>query len=45
MVLRILMIIVLFYFTGCVKKSNPTPQLASPQAFVIPSDSLAEVFK
>ena len=45
MALRFLIIAFLFYLTGCAKKSNPTPQLASPQAFVLPSDSLDEVFK
>ena len=30
---------------GCGKKSNPTPQLASGKAFVVPSDSVVEVFK
>lgn len=30
---------------GCGKRQNPTPQLASGNAFVIPSDSVREVFK
>jgi aminopeptidase N len=32
-------------FSGCGKRQNPTPQLASGKAFVIPSDSVIEVFK
>ncbi len=35
----------LFLFLGCQKKTNPTPQLASGKAFVIPSDSIVRVFK
>lgn len=31
--------------TACRKKSNPTPQLASGKAFVLPSDSVIEILK
>ena len=30
---------------ACVKKTNPTPQLASGNAFIYPDDSLAEMFQ
>ncbi len=45
MLLRISTFLALLSLLACVKKSNPTPQLASGRAFVLPSDSLAEVFK
>lgn len=38
--------VVLFLsIAGCGKRQNPTPQLASGKAFIIPSDSAVEVFK
>lgn len=43
--LRMILMAALILPAACVKKSNPTPQLASPQAFVLPSDSMMEVFK
>jgi len=38
-------ILILSVLPSCRKKSNPTPQLASGKAFVVPSDSVVEVFK
>ena len=32
-------------FSACRRKSNPTPQLVSGKAFVVPSDSVVQVFK
>jgi hypothetical protein len=38
-------IVLMVLFPACRKKGNPTPQLVSGKAFVVPSDSVAEVFK
>ena len=35
---------ILILAAACVKKSNPTPQLASGNSFVVPADSVADVF-
>lgn len=43
--IRALIFISLVGIFSCSKKTNPTPQLASGSAFVLPADSVAEVFK
>ena len=43
---KYLFIPILFFLSiSCQKKTNPTPQLASGKAFVIPSDSIFKVFQ
>ena len=39
------LLILILVFPSCRKKTNPTPQLVSGKAFVVPSDSVVEVFK
>jgi aminopeptidase N len=40
-----LLLISTLFELSCRKKSNPTPQLASGKAFVLPSDSVIEILK